>query len=130
VDLPGYGYASVSEAVKVKWGKMVENYLKKSDCLREVLLLIDIRHDPSRNDKDMYDWIVYNGYNPIIIATKADKIKRSQLQKQIKAIKEGLKVKAGTKIIPFSAVSKQGRDEIWEVIENACENVTEESESR
>lgn len=130
VDLPGYGYASVSEAVKVKWGKMVENYLKKSDCLREVLLLIDIRHDPSRNDKDMYDWIVYNGYNPIIIATKADKIKRSQLQKQIKAIKEGLKVKAGTKIIPFSAVSKQGRDEILEVIENACENVTEESESR
>ena len=130
VDLPGYGYASVSEAVNVKWGKMVENYLKKSDCLREVLLLIDIRHDPSRNDKDMYDWIVYNGYNPIIIATKADKIKRSQLQKQIKAIKEGLKVKAGTKIIPFSAVSKQGRDEIWEVIENACENVTEESESR
>ena len=130
VDLPGYGYASVSEAVKVKWGKMVENYLKKSDCLREVLLLIDIRHDPSRNDKDMYDWIVYNGYNPIIIATKADKIKRSQLQKQIKVIKEGLKVKAGTKIIPFSAVSKQGRDEIWEVIENACENVTEESESR
>ena len=130
VDLPGYGYASVSEAVKVKWGKMVENYLKKSDCLKEVLLLIDIRHDPSRNDKDMYDWIVYNGYNPIIIATKADKIKRSQLQKQVKAIKEGLKVKAGTKIIPFSAVSKQGRDEIWEVIENACENVTEESESR
>ncbi|HAH18286.1 MAG TPA: ribosome biogenesis GTP-binding protein YsxC, partial [Eubacterium sp.] len=130
VDLPGYGYAQVSESVKAKWGKMVENYLKKSECLKEVLLLIDIRHDPSKNDKDMYDWIVYNGYNPIIIATKADKIKRSQLQKQIKAIKEGLKVKPGTKIIPFSAVTKQGRDEIWDIIEGANDNEILESENR
>ena len=120
VDLPGYGYASVSEAVKAQWGKMIERYLKSSKQLKLVLLLIDIRHDPSKNDKNMYDWIVYNGYEPVIIATKADKIKRSQLQKQIKAIKVGLQTSANTPIIPFSAVTKDGRDEIYDVIEKAC----------
>lgn len=117
VDLPGYGYAKVSETEKKKWGKMIEKYLHSSKQLRTVFLLIDIRHDPSANDKMMYDWIVFQGYQPMIIATKADKIKRSQLPKQIKSIKEGLAVKAGTKIFPFSAVSKQGRDEIWEFVE-------------
>jgi GTP-binding protein len=117
VDLPGYGYAKVSETEKKKWGKMIEKYLHSSKQLRTVFLLIDIRHDPSANDKMMYDWIVFQGYQPMIIATKADKIKRSQLPKQIKAIKEGLGVKVGTKIFPFSAVSKQGRDEIWEFVE-------------
>lgn len=113
VDLPGYGYAKASEEVKAKWGKMIENYLHSSKELKAVFLLIDIRHDPSANDKMMYEWMVYQGFAPIIIATKLDKIKRSQLQKQLKAIREGLKVEPGTEIIPFSAETKQGRDEIW-----------------
>ncbi|MCI5620319.1 MAG: ribosome biogenesis GTP-binding protein YihA/YsxC [Lachnospiraceae bacterium] len=119
VDLPGYGYANVPESEKVKWGKMIENYLHGSKQLRRVFLLIDIRHDPSANDKMMYDWIINQGYDPIIIATKLDKIKRSQVSKCVKAIREGLKVKSGTTIIPFSATTKQGRDEIWELMDEA-----------
>ena len=110
VDLPGYGYAKVSEQEKIKWGKLIEKYLNNSKQLKAVFLLIDIRHDPSANDKMMYDWIVEMGYNPIIIATKLDKIKRSQVQKQMKAIKQGLNLVPGTVIIPFSSVTKQGRD--------------------
>lgn len=117
VDLPGYGYAKVSPKEKEKWGKMVENYLHTSKQLRAVFLLIDIRHEPSANDKQMYDWVVYQGYDPIIIATKLDKIKRSQIQKHVKMIKEGLKVKPGTPVFPYSALSKQGREEIWQLID-------------
>lgn len=117
VDLPGYGYAKVTKGTQEKWGKMIENYLQKSQMLKAVFLLIDIRHEPSANDKNMYEWIDYNGYQPIIIATKADKINRSQIQKHMKMIKTGLNVKPGTTIIPFSALNKQGRDEIWELIE-------------
>ena len=87
VDLPGYGYAKVSESVKAKWGKMIEDYLHKSKQLKRVFLLIDIRHAPSENDRIMYDWIVKNGYVPVIVATKLDKINRSQVQKQLKLIK-------------------------------------------
>ena len=119
VDLPGYGYAKVSEQEKQKWGQMVERYLHGSKQLRAVFLLIDIRHDPSANDKLMYDWIVSQGYHPIIIATKLDKIKRSQRDKQVKAIRQGLGLLPGTIVIPFSSVTKQGRDEIWELAE--CE---------
>ena len=118
VDLPGYGYAKTSAIEKEKWGKMIENYLHTSKKLQAVFLLIDIRHDPSANDKMMYDWMVYQGFTPIIIATKLDKIKRSQIQKNVKAIREGLKVKPGTVIIPFSSETKQGRDELWEVIDS------------
>ena len=118
VDLPGYGYAKTSASEKEKWGKMFENYLHTSKKLQAVFLLIDIRHDPSANDKMMYDWMVYQGFTPIIIATKLDKIKRSQIQKNVKAIREGLKVKPGTVIIPFSSETKQGRDELWEVIDS------------
>ena len=117
VDLPGYGYAKVSEREKEKWGEMIERYLKTSKKLKAVFLLIDIRHDPSANDRQMYEWMVYQGYAPIIIATKLDKIKRSQIQKNVKAIKEGLQVEPGTIIIPFSAETKQGRDEIWQKFE-------------
>ena len=117
VDLPGYGYAKVPETEKAKWGKMIENYLHTSQTLKAVFLLIDIRHDPSANDKLMYDWIVKNGYNPIIIATKLDKLKRSQVQKNVKAIKDGLKLRPGSRIIPFSAETKQGRDEIWALMD-------------
>ena len=118
VDLPGYGYAKASEEVKAKWGKMIENYLHTSKQLKVVFLLIDIRHDPSANDRMMYEWMVYQGFAPIIIATKLDKIKRSQIQKNVKAIREGLNVQPGTTIIPFSAETKQGRDEIWKLIDS------------
>ena len=121
VDLPGYGYARVSEQEKAKWGKMIEDYLHQSKQLKAVFLLIDIRHDPSANDKMMYDWIIYNGYDPIIIATKLDKIKRSQLQKQVKAIKTGLNMKSDGIVIPFSAETKQGREEIWNLIDSWLE---------
>ena len=102
---------------KEKWGKMIERYLHTSKNLKAVFLLIDIRHDPSANDKMMFDWILNNGYEPIIIATKLDKLKRSQVQKNIKAIKEGLKLSKDGIIIPFSAETKQGRDEIWALID-------------
>ena len=116
VDLPGYGYAKV-HSLRGKWGKMIERYLHTSKNLKAVFLLIDIRHDPSANDKMMYDWIVDQGFNPIIIATKLDKLKRSQVQKQVKAIKTGLKLLPGTVVIPFSAETKQGRDEIWNLVD-------------
>lgn len=121
VDLPGYGYAKVSQSEKEKWGKMIENYLHRSRQLKAVFLLIDIRHDPSANDRMMYDWILHNGFAPIIIATKLDKLKRSQVAKQLKAVKQGLQVQPGTIVIPFSAETKQGREEIWSVIEGFCE---------
>lgn len=117
VDLPGYGYAKVSLALKEKWGKLIEKYLRTSKQLRIIFLLVDIRHEPSANDKNMYDWIVHNGYNPVIIATKLDKINRSQRDKHIKMIRKGLNTIEGTPIIPFSSMTKQGRDEIWELIE-------------
>lgn len=117
VDLPGYGYANVSEEVKAKWGKMIENYLKKSQVLRQVFLLIDIRHEPSANDRNMYEWIEYQGYEPIIIATKADKISRGAVAKHVKMIREGLKMKKGGVIIPFSSETKQGVEELWEIID-------------
>ncbi len=119
-DLPGYGFAKVPQREKEKWGKMIENYLHGSKQLRAVFLLIDIRHDPSANDKMMYDWILYQGYHPMIIATKLDKIKKSQIQKQMKAIRIGLGADAATKIIPFSAETKQGREEIWDLMETIC----------
>ncbi len=127
VDLPGYGYAKVSQAEKEKWGKLIENYLHKSPVLKAVFLLIDIRHEPSANDKLMYDWIVSNGFDPVIIATKLDKIKRSQTQKQLKLVRTGLGVKPGTVIIPFSAETKQGRDEIWAYIEGLMKEPEEAS---
>lgn len=117
VDLPGYGYAKVSEKEKAQWGKLIEKYLHGSKQLKAVFLLIDIRHDPSANDRMMYNWIVEQGFEPIIIATKLDKIKRSQVQKQVKAVKQGLDLIPGTIVIPFSSVTKQGRDEIWELVE-------------
>lgn len=117
VDLPGYGYAKASEEIKAKWGKMIEDYLHQSQEIRAVFLLIDIRHNPTENDRIMYRWILDHGYEPIIVATKLDKIKRSQIQKQIKLVRQGLEVVPGTQIIPFSAQTKQGREEIWEVID-------------
>ena len=117
VDLPGYGYAKVSAEIKAKWGKMIERYLHNSKQLRLVFLLIDIRHEPSANDCTMYHWIIENGFHPIIIATKLDKINRSQIQKQIKLIKDTLQVEPGTLVFPYSAQTKQGRDELYDFID-------------
>ena len=129
VDLPGYGYARVSEKEKEQWGKLIERYLNTSKQLKAVFLLIDIRHEPSANDKMMYDWIIAQGYNPIIIATKLDKLKRSQVAKHVKMLKQGLGLVPGTSVIPFSAETKQGREEIWDLIETnflmSGENETE-----
>lgn len=125
VDLPGYGYAKVSEQEKIKWGKLIERYLNTSKQLKAVFLLIDIRHEPSANDKMMYDWIIAQGYHPIIIATKLDKLKRSQVAKHVKMIKEGLKLLPGTVVIPFSAQTKQGREEIWELMDSYLEQENE-----
>lgn len=122
VDLPGYGYAKVSLEAKEKWGKMIERYLSRSRMLKMVFLLVDIRHDPSANDKSMYDWIVYNGYHPVIIATKLDKINRSQVAKHTKAIRQGLGMAPEDILIPFSAETKQGREEIWELLEQTVQD--------
>ena len=127
VDLPGYGYAKVSQEIKAKWGKMIERYLQKSKKLQAVFLLIDIRHEPSANDKQMYDWILSNGFHPIIIATKADKINRSQIQKHVKMIKTGLNVEKDTILIPFSAQTKQGREEIYQLIDEMLKNEEQQS---
>jgi len=117
VDLPGYGYANASPAVKAKWGKMIEKYLRQSANLKQVFLLVDIRHDPSENDKMMYNWIVDNGFRPVIIATKLDKLKRSQIAKHVKAVRAGLGLKEDDILIPFSSQIKQGLDELWNTIE-------------
>ena len=117
VDLPGYGYAKANEEIKAKWGKMIEKYLFTSKNLKAVFLLIDIRHEPSGNDRLMYDWIKSQGFEPVIIATKLDKIKRSQVQKQVSLIRKTLGIPSDARFFTFSALSKQGRDEIWEEIE-------------
>ena len=122
VDLPGYGYARANEKVKAQWGKMIEDYLHQSNQLKAVFLLIDIRHAPSENDRIMYDWILNNGYHPIIIATKLDKINRSQIQKQLKLIRTTLNADKDTIMIPFSATSKQGREEIYELLDQVMED--------
>ncbi len=126
VDLPGYGFAKVSETEKAKWGKMIERYLKKSDSLRCVFLLIDIRHKPGENDCLMYDWIVSNGFTPVIVATKLDKINRSQKDKQVKLIRTSLGCEKDVKIIPYSALTKQGRDEILSLMEGMMGQEPEE----
>ena len=128
VDLPGYGFAKVSKDTVAKWGKMIDNYLENSKVLRLVFLLVDIRHKPNSNDIQMYDWCVEYGFNPVIIATKEDKVKRSQKAKLIKEIKQTLNVVEGTPVIPFSALTKNGRDEIMEYIDLVYENFNSEKE--
>lgn len=121
VDLPGYGYARTSMETREKWGKMIERYLHTSKMLKQVFLLVDIRHEPSQNDVNMYDWIKYQGFSPVVIATKSDKLNRSQLPRQIKLVRDTLGMEKDEILIPFSAETKQGRDEIWEVINGAMQ---------
>lgn len=122
VDLPGYGYATANEKVKAQWGKMIEDYLHQSKQIRAIFLLIDIRHAPSENDRIMYDWIMSRGYQPIIIATKLDKIKRSQVAKQTKLICDTLGVADDTIVIPYSSLNKQGREEIYDLLDAIVQN--------
>ena len=122
VDLPGYGYAKISKELKAKWGKMVEGYLRKSRTLRLIFLLVDIRHEPSQNDVDMYNWAVNYGFNPIIIATKSDKVSKNEKNRQVAVIRKKLNCVEGTPIIPFSALNKSGREEIWEYIDMVYED--------
>lgn len=125
VDLPGYGYAKASEKEREAWGQMIERYLNTSEKLRAVFLLVDIRHAPSANDRQMFEWMAYVGYDPIVIATKLDKIKRSQIDKQIKIIRQGLGADKETIVVPFSAETKQGRDIIWDFMDQVIENEEE-----
>ncbi len=121
VDLPGYGYARAAVEVKEKWGKMIERYLKNSKMLKAVFLLVDIRHEPSQNDRTMFDWVIYNGFRPVVIATKLDKINRSQVQKHVKMIRTGLEMEKEDILIPFSSQTKQGREEIWQLMESMAD---------
>lgn len=129
VDLPGYGFARVSREEKAAWGKMIEKYLVTSEQLAAVFLLLDIRHRPNANDKQMFDWIQYMGYQAIVIATKADKIKRSQIPGQLRQMKEELKADEDTIIIPFSALTKQGREDIWDLMDQVIENAAGNEEA-
>ena len=122
VDLPGYGYAAAGAEIRQQWGKMIERYLHSSQDLRAVLLLLDIRHAPSANDVQMYEWICSQGYQPVLIATKLDKIKRSQIEKQKKLLRETLNADKGTEIIPFSAETKAGREELWKRLEELVDH--------
>lgn len=127
VDLPGYGYAQVSQEVKASWGKMIERYLHKSSGLRTVFLLVDIRHAPSDNDRLMYSWIQDQGWTPVVLATKLDKIRKSQKQKQIRIIRESLQMPGNGQIIPFSAQTREGCEEIWKII---AESLPERGQDR
>lgn len=118
VDLPGYGYANANIEIKAKWGQMIENYLHVSKRLQAVFLLIDIRHEPSENDQLMYEWMINQGFKPIIVATKKDKISKNQVAAHVQRIRNVLKVEPGTIIIPFSAETKEGKDEIWSLIDS------------
>lgn len=125
VDLPGYGYATAGVAVKQQWGGMIENYLHTSRQLKAVFLLVDARHAPSDNDIMMFDWILAAGFTPYVIATKSDKLKRSQLPGQIRLIRDtimrGSRVSHEVKpqVIPFSGMTKAGRDEIYEILDGS-----------
>lgn len=118
VDLPGYGYTRASVSTKAQWGKMVENYLNASPSLKAIFLLLDIRHAPSKDDIQMYDWIVHRGLTPVLIVTKADKIKRSQYQKQVKLIKKTLGAADDVQAIVFSSLDKLGREEVYSFFES------------
>lgn len=126
VDLPGYGYAKVSMKEREKWGKMIEKYLDSSKQLVLVCLLVDIRHEPSANDRMMYDWILQKGFSPVVIATKLDKINRSQIQKHTKMIRTALNMKQGEQLFLFSAATKQGREEIWEYFDRVLSGAAED----
>lgn len=129
VDLPGYGYAKVSRDVAAKWMKMIERYLESSQALRVVFLLVDIRHEPSKLDIEAYHMLYEKGFNPLIIATKADKIKSGARKKNLLTIRQTLGLAEETPLIPFSSLNKDGRDEVWEYIDYFVREIRLEEEN-
>ncbi len=121
VDLPGYGYARAAKSEIAKWGKMIEEYLLERSQLKSIILLIDIRHEPSDNDKIMYDWLKHYGYKIIIVTTKSDKLKRSQINKHISIISKSLQLDKEDLLVPFSSETKDGREKLWDIIKNVIE---------
>ncbi len=126
VDLPGYGYARISKSESEKWGSMIETYLKEREQLKAILFLIDIRHEVGKNDLQMMEWLRYYGYQIIVIATKSDKIKRSQLSKHISIIRKGLSLEKDNILIPFSSENRQGKEELWAVLEEKLKDYKSE----
>ncbi|MDR0880353.1 MAG: ribosome biogenesis GTP-binding protein YihA/YsxC [Clostridioides sp.] len=116
VDLPGYGYARVAKSEKGKWGEIMERYLEDRDELCAIFLLVDIRHEPTGDDKLMYEWIKHYGYNCVVVATKSDKISRGQYQKHINIIRKKLQMASDEKVIPVSSLKKTGVDDLWNEI--------------
>ena len=117
VDLPGYGYAKTARAEQERFSKVIDYYLTHRHGIRYVFLLVDIRHEPGRLDLTMLEWMRYHGYRPAIIATKADKLSKAQQQKQLAVLRRSMSLPLEDPIIPFSALSKQGRGEIWALLE-------------
>lgn len=120
VDLPGYGYAKVSREEKKKWGEMIEGYISNRDMLKLVVLLVDIRHEPTQDDKLMFQWMKSTGHQAVVVATKADKLSKNQMFKNISVIKKSLQVEKEDMVISFSSSTKMGREELWEIIEKVC----------
>lgn len=120
VDLPGYGYAKVSKGEKQKWGAMIEEYITNRENLKLFILLVDIRHEPTNDDKIMFQWMKATGSRSVVVATKADKISKNQMFKNIAVIKKSLQVEKYDMFIPFSSETRAGREELWEVIEKVC----------
>lgn len=117
VDLPGYGYAKVSKAEKAKWDKLINEYLHERENLKEVFLLVDIRHEPTTLDKQMYDWILESGYMGFVIATKFDKIKKGQIQKHLKQVQKTLGIEDEGLIFAYSSETKHNKDVLEEQVE-------------
>lgn len=120
VDLPGYGYARISREEKKKWGEMIEGYITNRDMLKLVILLVDIRHEPTQDDRLMFQWIKAAGNQAVVVATKADKLSKNQMFKNISVINKSLQVEKDDILIPFSSITKMGREELWEIIEKVC----------
>jgi ribosome biogenesis GTP-binding protein YsxC/EngB len=118
VDVPGYGYAKAPKTEIERWGKMIEEYLEKREQLAAIVMLVDIRHEPGKNDIIMYNWLKHYGYDIIVAATKLDKLNRSQIQKYLSVVKKGLNLAPEDKIVGFSGVTKQGVTELWDIIED------------
>ena len=116
VDLPGYGYAAVSQTEKKKWGDMIEEYLKTRDNLTNVVLLVDIRHKPTADDKMMYDFIKYYRSKVIVVATKLDKITKNSIQKQLKMIREELRLDSQDVLTSYSSLNHTGREKLWDML--------------
>ncbi|HAS72981.1 MAG TPA: YihA family ribosome biogenesis GTP-binding protein [Clostridiales bacterium UBA8960] len=116
VDLPGYGFAKVSKAQKATWGSIIETYLNNRETLLEVFQLVDIRHKPTNEDKEMYDWIRTCGFNGIVLATKSDKLNKNQIVQQLKMIKEELEMEKDAIIVPVSSQTRDGKYDVWDII--------------